>query len=139
MSYQERLKHLDLYSHQRRRERYIIIYLWRIAELQVPNIDPPIEFGPYSDRNGRLCKGSHVTTGHLGTLCFNSFRRRACSLFNSLPRHLRNISKCNMSVFRSKLDIFLKTIGDTPGVPNRSNFLFDLIKKTVRGGYGVSI
>ena len=94
-----RLRHIGLYSHLKRRERYIIIYLWRIAELQVPNLDPPIEFGPYSDRKGRLCKGSHVTTGHLGTLCFNSFRRRACRLFNSLLKYLRIISNCNMSVF----------------------------------------
>ena len=44
-----------------------------------------------------------------------------------------------MSVFKSKLDIFLKTIiEDTPGVPNGSNSLIDLIKENVRGGYGVS-
>ena len=59
-SYQERLKYFDLFSHQRHSEKYIMIYLWRIAELQEPNLNPSIEFGPYSDRIGRLCKGSHV-------------------------------------------------------------------------------
>ena len=39
-SYQEWLKHLALYSHQRRREKNIIIYLWRKAELQVLDLDP---------------------------------------------------------------------------------------------------
>ena len=53
LSYQKQQKHLGLYSHQRRREMYIIIYLWRIAELQVSNLDPLIECGPYSDRKGR--------------------------------------------------------------------------------------
>ena len=32
MSYEERLKHLNLYSIQRRRDRYQIIYLWTIIE-----------------------------------------------------------------------------------------------------------
>ena len=43
-----------------------------------------------------------------------------------------------MIVFNPELDIFLKTIEDTPGVPNRTNSLSDLTKETVRGGYGVS-
>ena len=54
-----------------------------------------------------------------------------------MPKYVRNISNSNMSVFKSILDIFLKTIEDTPGVPNISNSLSDLIKETVRGGYGV--
>ena len=37
MSYEERLKHLNLYSIQRRRDRYQIIYLWKIIEKFVPN------------------------------------------------------------------------------------------------------
>ena len=43
-----------------------------------------------------------------------------------------------MPGFKSKLDIFLKTIKDTPGVPNRNNSLFDLIKATICDGYDVS-
>jgi len=37
-SYWQSLKELGLYSLQRRRERYQIIYLWSILEGQVPNI-----------------------------------------------------------------------------------------------------
>ena len=37
MSYEERLKHLNLYSIQRRRDRYKIIYLWKNIEKFVPN------------------------------------------------------------------------------------------------------
>ena len=56
-----------------------------------------------------------------------------------MPKSLRGILNCNMTVLiKSKLDIFLKTIGDTPGVHNGSNTLFDLVTETVRGGYGVS-
>ena len=35
----ERLHELKLYSLQRRRERYIIIYIWKITQHTVPNID----------------------------------------------------------------------------------------------------
>ena len=35
----ERLHELKLYSLMRRRERYIIIYIWKITQHMVPNID----------------------------------------------------------------------------------------------------
>ena len=42
MSYEEQLKHLNLYSIQRRRDRYTIIYFWKIIEKFVPNLFAPI-------------------------------------------------------------------------------------------------
>ena len=39
LNYWERLYELKLYSLQRRRERYIIIYIWKIIQHMVPNID----------------------------------------------------------------------------------------------------
>ena len=42
MSYEERLKHLNLYSIQRRRDRYQRIYLLKIIEKIVPNLSAPI-------------------------------------------------------------------------------------------------
>ena len=38
LSYNERLKALKLYSLQRRRERYCIIYVWKVLEGLVPNV-----------------------------------------------------------------------------------------------------
>ena len=38
LNYWERLKELNLYSLQRRRECYIIIYVWKILEQRVPNV-----------------------------------------------------------------------------------------------------
>ena len=37
LPYWDQLKELKLYSLERRRERYMIIYVWRIIEGQVPN------------------------------------------------------------------------------------------------------
>ena len=59
LSYTERLTVLKLYSLQRRRERYIIIYVWKILEGLVPNLYPPI-CTKTSDRRGRTCILSHI-------------------------------------------------------------------------------
>ena len=90
MSYEERLKHLNLYSIQRRRDRYQIIYLWKIIEKIVPNLSAPITC-TYSERRGRSCTVLHVNVGRLGTLCYNSFRWRAIRMFNKLPKAKANI------------------------------------------------
>ena len=42
LSYTERHTVLKLYSLQRRREIYIIIYVWKILEGLVPNLFPPM-------------------------------------------------------------------------------------------------
>ena len=39
MDYWTRLRELNLYSLQRRRERYIIIYVWKIIQGLVPNLE----------------------------------------------------------------------------------------------------
>ena len=72
-SYQERLSNLKFYSLQRRRERYIIIYAWKILDNFVPNLVKPLQFY-VSDRRGRMCSVSHVRLGHIGTLAYSSFR-----------------------------------------------------------------
>ena len=42
LNYWERLHELKLYSLKRRRERFIIIYIWKIAQYMVPNVDGTI-------------------------------------------------------------------------------------------------
>ena len=73
LEYSERLVSLKLYSLQRRRERYCIIYVWKIIEGLVPNFSKPIVCF-YSERRGRSCIISHVNLGRLGSLACNSFR-----------------------------------------------------------------
>ena len=79
MSYEERLKHMNLYSIQRRRDRYQIIYLWKIIEKIIPNLSAPITC-TYSERRGRSCALLHVNVARLGTLCYNIFRCGAVSV-----------------------------------------------------------
>ena len=92
LSYPERLTDLKLYSLQRRRERYIIIYVWKILECQDPNFSPPIR-SRTSDRRGRSCIASHVGVGRLVMLSYNSFRWRAIRMFNQLPLFLGNTTE----------------------------------------------
>ena len=121
--YAERLKSLQIYSLQRRRDRYMAIYMWKILERKVPNFSPPIQCH-ISDRRGRLCSSSVVLTGHLRMLCHNSFRNRAATLFNCLPKHIRNIVNCaNPIMFKRALDNHLCSIEDSPMVPNECNSL----------------
>ena len=116
LPYTKRLKMLNLNSLHRRRERYCIIYLWKILEGLVPNFSDPIVCS-FSDRKGRSCIVSHVNPGRQGTLAFNSFRWRSIRIFNRLPMHIRNISACSIDRFKSQLDRYLRTIPDLPSQP----------------------
>ena len=121
-SYQERLSNLKIYSLQSRRERYIIIYVWKILENIVPNLVKPLQFY-VSDRRGRLCSVSHVRLGHTGSLAYSSFRWKGIRMFNSLPMHIRNITACHPSVFKKQLDLHLSPMLDCPCTPNFNNIL----------------
>ncbi len=113
LSYEDRLKSLNLYSLQRRRDRYMIIYIWKIIENQASNFNPPIQINS-SERLGRQCIKSPVPPGHHGTLMFNSFRWQATRLFNSLPKSIRNVTHVSSSVFKNILDLFLTNVKDNP-------------------------
>ena len=97
--YKDRLQQLklySLYSLQRRRDRYQIIYIWKIMESLVANLDPPIAVST-SSRLGRMCVQSTVPRGHTGTLVYNSFRSNGIRLFNSLPPAIRNITETDVN------------------------------------------
>ena len=120
-SYANRLSILKLYSLQIRRDRYTIIYIWKILESIVSNLNNPITCYN-SIRRGRLCVTSHVGIGHLGTLVYHSFRFRGIRLFNAMSKHIRNISG-SVSSFKYQLDKPLNTIPDIPCVTNYDNSL----------------
>ena len=67
LEYSKQLVSLKLYSLQRRRERYCIIYVCKIIDGFVSNYAKPIVCS-YSECRGRLCIVSHVHFGRLGSL-----------------------------------------------------------------------
>ena len=113
---------LRLYSLQRRRERYCIIYVWKIIEDLVPNFSKSIVC-THSERRGRYCVVSHVNIGRSGTLAYYSFRWPTIRLFNSLPTFIRCTTSCSVYGFKHTLDSYLMTIVDHPCVPGFNNSL----------------
>ena len=122
MPYHEQLKSLGLYSLQGRREKYCMIYIWKIIEGLAPSISSPIT-RKCSGRRGRSCVISHAKVGRVGALAYNSFIRRSIRLYNGLPIHLRSISSCSVLRFKTQLDIFLGSVEDLPCLPGFNNRL----------------
>ena len=120
--YHERIKSLGLYSRQRRRERYCIIYIWKIFEGLAPNFSDPIT-STFSGHRDRSCVISHVNVGRVDTLTYNSFRWQSIRLFNSLPMHIRSISSRSFLRFKTQLDIFLGSVDDLPCLTGFNNSL----------------
>ena len=90
LNYWKRLHKLKLCSLQWRRERYIIIYIWKITQYMVPNIDG--------------------TMGAINIL--------QPWLYNSLPKYLRDIEIVKTEKLKFELDKFLELIPDPPKMPN---------------------
>ena len=139
MSYWDQLKKLKLYSLERRRERYMIIYVWKILEGSVPNIvdvngDAKIS-AKYHPRRGTECSipGINKTSSSVKRLREASLPVRGQQLFNILPPHIRNIKDCSVDSFKRRLDTFLGTVPDEPQIPGytaqrraASNSLLDM-------------
>ena len=89
LSYSKRLEILKLYSLQRSRERYSIIYVWKIVDGLVPNLSDPITW-----------KNVVYHSGRLGTLTYNSFRWQSIRMFNRLPKAIRMLSFCSVVGFK---------------------------------------
>ena len=113
--YWERLKVLKLYSLQRRRERYIIIYTWCILEKLVPNTGT-INFY-HNPRQGRKCHIPFLKRGPWQKAIYASFKMQGPRLFNTIPGYLRNLSGCSKKKFKSELDKYLSRIPDESLMP----------------------
>ncbi len=116
-SYPERLKALKLYSLQRRRERYTIIYMQKIKLGLVPNPG----FTPGYERNKFIFHPRYDRKN--GRFTFYCIGPR---LFNSLPGELRELDDANktpqehLADFKTNLDKYLQTLRDVPGTQANS-------------------
>ena len=122
LSYWEQLIALRARSLERRRERYMIIYVWRILEGQVPNLNSTVieTTSDATSRIGRLCHVPHVSNqapAFVKKARDASLPIRGVKLFNAIPKELRNITGCKTDSFKAALDRFLATIPDEPLIP----------------------
>ena len=119
LDYHERLKELKLYSLERRRDRYFIIYGWQQLEGLKENV-----LKLKSSWNGRdrriivtnipnKANGKRLSSKEKN-LIYNSPARQTQRLFNSIPAKLRNMSCITTDTFKKHLDEWLKKVPDQP-------------------------
>jgi len=115
LTYWERLQKLRLMSVQRRRERYILIHMWKIYTGTAPN-DLNIQFH-INDRTGPKCIVPKISTqsSKINTLRFNFFASMGPRLFNSLPKAVTDCS--SPASFKHTLDDYIMSLPDTPPTP----------------------
>ncbi len=126
MNYWDRLKHLDRNSLQRRRERYMLILVWKIYHGMIPN-SINIIF-QHSDRRGVTCHrplGSSKYSS-INTMRFHSFSSTAAALYNTVPSEIKSIT--TLTKFKAALDSYIHKFPDTPPTPgyigaNRNSLL----------------
>lgn len=154
LNYWEQLKFLNLYSLERRRERYRIIYIWRMLEQQVPNIatadgDQKVS-AKWHPRRGRECNIGRVNRNapsRVQKLVYASLPVHGQQLFNTLPADLRNLTGCSVDLFKRRLDRYLLTVPDEPQIPGYtaqrqadSNSLLDMTRLAqAYQDYGVEV
>jgi hypothetical protein len=131
--YWDCLQHFKLYSLQRRRERYAIIYAWKVVHNLYPNpglqlnsttedhtVHPNQGIGIALGRNGLTARHNADLPKWLEGKCVLS---KCCDLYNCLPPKLRRPLKADedpkLDAFKTALDKWLSTIPDQPMTPGR--------------------
>ena len=119
--YWSRIQTLSLYSLERRRERYLILYVFKIMKGIVPNFmenNLKITFD-YRGRRGLLCNIPIINRSAMAkykTMKDNTLAVRGPVLFNCLPSEIRDLN-LSLPAFKRRLDGFLKIIPDKPSLP----------------------
>ena len=106
LHYWDRLRALKLMSCERRIERFIILYTFKIIRKEVD--DPGAFTTKYTIKRGLLLRSSLKMTGSPGlkTVIGGSFGTKAVQLFNSLPRFVREYKGPSTSL-KEHLQIYL--------------------------------
>ena len=116
LTYYERLAKLKISSLQRRRERYIIITMYKILNKLMPN-DLKVNFTS-SDRRGIRAQVPSLTKGATAKaqrMFDESFAVLGPRLWNCIPAETTRISK--LSSFKTSLGRFLEQLPDRPPTP----------------------
>ena len=127
LNYWERLKSLNLMSLQRRRERYIIIYMWKILTSEVPN-DLQVSFY-MNERSAIKAVIPRIPSQRSNTTPFDkSFSVIGPKLWNILPKDC-TLAIDSLESFKRHLGVFMSEFQDLPPTsgyfsPN-SNSLLD--------------
>ena len=122
LSYWNQLSKFKMYSLERRRERYIAIYIWEILEGTVPNVgsDNNAITATWHARRGRECNIPKISTTaptRIQNIRKASFTVNGPLIFNSLPQYIRDSTKCDKNVFKAHLYHYLQRVPDQLLIP----------------------
>ena len=118
--YMDRLASLKMYTQERRRERYQIIFIWKISQGLVQGYHMVFT---NSDRRGRMAVPYAVarqTPAAVRRAREASLGVKGVKIFNLLPVWLRNLSGVTVDQFKGELDKFLSLVPDEPTLPGRA-------------------
>lgn len=107
-----------MFSLHRKREHYIVLYVWKILKDRLPMWG----LNPLSWRRGRLCyiKGTSGSTQGVRTQINNSFTHNGPRLFSCFPQDLRDTGGVSLESFERKLDKWPISLPDHPPIPGYS-------------------
>ena len=117
LDYWTKLKSLKLLSQERRRERYVIIFLWKMSQGLVSGYD--MEYTSVYSRRGRTALPRnvvHSSPASVRRARESSVGVKGANLFNLIPNYIRNINSDNVDTFKANLDKFLETVPDQPTI-----------------------
>ena len=116
MDYWERLKVLQMYSQERRHERYMIIFLWKLSQGLVKGYR--VNFSNH-ERRGRIIV-PHTTVGSSPAAVRQareaSLEVKGVQICNLLPGTIRNLDSQHVETFKTNMDALLAKVPDQPTV-----------------------
>ena len=120
VGYWDRLKQMKLYSQERRRERYMIIFLWKVSQGLVNGYQ--VSFS-CSDRRGRTAIPKPVirsSSAKVRQARESSLGVKGAKIFNLLPAGLRNLNSDHVDRFKANLDAYLSDVPDQPTISGQA-------------------
>ena len=106
-----------MYSQERRRDRYMVIFVWKIAMGLIDGYT--LEFKGEGTRRGRECEVAKIVLtapAAVRRARENGLSVKGAKMFNLLPSDIRNITSDKVQHFKTKLDEFLRDVPDEPTV-----------------------
>ena len=117
--YLDRLTSLKMYSQELRRERYQIIFIWKVSQGLVEGYEMTFY---NSDRRGKeaVPKPIHRTApASVKRAREASLTVKGARIFNLLPVWIRTVNGVTTDTFKTVLDQFLVGVPDQPTVTGR--------------------
>ena len=107
LDYWERLTALRMYSQERRRERYRIIFIWKVLQGYVQGYNIPSKESPRCGRLVEVAQYHRDAPAAVKQAREASISVHGAKLFNLLPRNIRDISCGTTEQFKAELDSWL--------------------------------